>query len=317
MSDLIEFRHLKYIIAVAEAANITRAAERLFLAQPSLSKQIKDLEDELGFPIFVRIRDGVRITAAGQMIIAYAREALDARAKIISMAAAVHRGEVPPFRLGFSSFIDPSLLQLFRSEYVNQLPDCSIQLTGKDPAYLLQRLESGTLDAALLPAPIDGPDWVVQQVARNPLVVCMQKDDPLAREAHVSPSNLAERLKVFCDPTVHPSAHDRLMKMLLEVGIVPEVACSATTPMDVQWMVKAGYGVALIDQTEHLDSSLTTRPVVGVHWTVETAFVHHKQAAHIALPLVLRFAQQMQNSISSNAPLPNRNERPIQLKLLA
>ncbi len=69
MSDLVEFRHLKYIVAVAETANFTRAAERLFLAQPSLSKQIKDLEDEIGFPIFVRNRDGVRITPAGQMII--------------------------------------------------------------------------------------------------------------------------------------------------------------------------------------------------------------------------------------------------------
>jgi DNA-binding transcriptional LysR family regulator len=68
MSDLVEFRHLKYIPAVAEAANFTRAAERLFLAQPSLRKRIEDIEDEIGFPIFVPNRDGVRITPAGQMI---------------------------------------------------------------------------------------------------------------------------------------------------------------------------------------------------------------------------------------------------------
>src|ERR1035441_4691662 len=71
MSDLVEFRHLKYVVAIAEAANITRAAKRLFLAQPSLSKQIKYLEDEIGFPIFIRTREGVSITAPGQMIIAY------------------------------------------------------------------------------------------------------------------------------------------------------------------------------------------------------------------------------------------------------
>jgi hypothetical protein len=105
MSDLVEFRHLKYIVAVAEAATITRAAERLFLAQPSLSKQIKDFEDVLGFPIFVRTRQGVRITPAGQMIVAYAREALLKRTKIIAMARAVHRGEVPPFRLGFPVWV--------------------------------------------------------------------------------------------------------------------------------------------------------------------------------------------------------------------
>jgi DNA-binding transcriptional LysR family regulator len=103
MSDLVEFRHLKYIAAVAEAATITRAAAKLFLAQPSLSKQVKDFEDVLGFPVFVRTRQGVRITPPGQMIVAYAQEALHKRTKIIAMARAVHRGEVAPFRLGFSS----------------------------------------------------------------------------------------------------------------------------------------------------------------------------------------------------------------------
>ena len=205
MSDLVEFRHLKYIVAVAEAANITRAAERLFLAQPSLSKQIKDLEDEIGFPIFIRTREGVSITAPGQMIIAYAQEALLARTKIISMARAVHRGEVPPFRLGFSSFINPNLLQLFRGAYASLFPDCSIHLSGGDPSHLLDRLEQGALDGALLPMPIDGAAWVVQQVSRDPLMVCMQKDDPLAREPHVSLSDLATRLKVFRDPQyIHP-----------------------------------------------------------------------------------------------------------------
>ncbi len=71
MSDLVEFRHLKYIVALAEAGNFTRAAEQLFLSQPSLSKQIKDIEDEIGFPIFVRTREGVRTTPSGQMMVAY------------------------------------------------------------------------------------------------------------------------------------------------------------------------------------------------------------------------------------------------------
>src|SRR5258707_13091816 len=110
MLDLVEFRHLKYILAVAETANFTRAAEHLFLAQPSLSKQIKDLEDEIGFPIFVRNRDGVRITPAGQMIITYAQEALSARREIMSMARAVHQGEDAPFRLRCFPLLDPELV---------------------------------------------------------------------------------------------------------------------------------------------------------------------------------------------------------------
>jgi DNA-binding transcriptional LysR family regulator len=77
MSDLVEFRQLKYILAVAETANFTRAAERLSLAQPSLSNQIKDLEHEIGFSIFVHNRDGVLITPAGRTLIAYAQEPFD------------------------------------------------------------------------------------------------------------------------------------------------------------------------------------------------------------------------------------------------
>src|SRR5271170_21101 len=89
MSDSLEFRLLKYIVAVAETSNFTRAAQRLFLAQPSLSKQIRDLEEEIKFPIFDRNRDGVRMTPAGEMILAYARETLRAREELVTMARAV------------------------------------------------------------------------------------------------------------------------------------------------------------------------------------------------------------------------------------
>jgi DNA-binding transcriptional LysR family regulator len=99
MSDSLEFRLLKYIVAVAETSNFTRAAERLFLAQPSLSKQIRDLEEEIRFPIFDRSRDGVRATLAGEMVVAYAKETLRSRDELVAMARAVYLGEVPPLRL--------------------------------------------------------------------------------------------------------------------------------------------------------------------------------------------------------------------------
>ena len=125
MSDILEFRHLKYIVAVAEEANFTRAAQRLFLAQPSLSKQIKDLEDVIGFPIFIRSRDGARITPGGQMMIQYAQEALLARTQMVAIARAVNNGELPALRLGFSSFINPNLLECFRDSYSRLFPGLS------------------------------------------------------------------------------------------------------------------------------------------------------------------------------------------------
>jgi DNA-binding transcriptional LysR family regulator len=258
MSDLVEFRHLKYIVAVAETANFTRAAERLFLAQPSLSKQIKDLEDEIGFPIFLRNRDGVRITPAGQMIIAYAQEALAARVEIMTMARAVHKGEGAPFRLGFSPFVNPELLEFFRNAYSSLFPSCPIHLSGGDSSHILQRLEQENLDAALLPMPVESLDWVTQELARDPLVVCMRTDDALAHAPEVSISDLSAKLKIFRDPEIHPTAHDRLVELLTEVGIDPEASRLAATPLifngwfelgtESHLLTKEPFGPALILQ---------------------------------------------------------------------
>jgi DNA-binding transcriptional LysR family regulator len=317
MSDLVEFRHLKYIVAVAEEANFTRAAERLFLAQPSLSKQIKDLEDVIGFPIFVRSRDGARITPGGQMMVQYAQEALQARAQMVEIARSVNNGELPALRLGFSSFINPNLLEHFRNSYSRLFPDCRIHLSGGDPANILQRLKVGSLDGAFLPMPVDGADWVVVEVSRDSYVVCMRADDPLTVETEVHIADLAHRLKIFRDPETHASAHQRLTAMLIAAGINPEVSCVAATPADVQWMIRAGYGLALVDRTAVLDAGLTTRPISGIEWTSDTAFVHHKRADHLALPFVIRFLQQMRKSTPEKLAAPSKAERQIQLNLPA
>jgi len=317
MSDILEFRHLKYIVAVAEEANFTRAAERLFLAQPSLSKQIKDLEDVIGFPIFIRSRDGARITPGGQMMIQYAQEALLARTQMVAIARAVNNGELPALRLGFSSFINPNLLECFRDSYSRLFPGCRIYLSGGDPATILMRLKQGTLDGAFLPMPVDGADWAVLQVSRDPYVVCMRADDPLASEPEVSIAELAHRLKIFRDPETHQSAHQRLMAMLISAGINPEVSCSAATPADIQWMIRAGYGLALVDRTAVPDAGLTTRPISGTEWTSDTAFVHHKQADHLALPFAVQFLQQMRKGRGGKSAVSKREDLQLRLSLPA
>jgi DNA-binding transcriptional LysR family regulator len=248
MSDSLEFRLLKYIVAVAETSNFTRAAERLFLAQPSLSKQIRDLEDEIKFPIFDRNRDGVRVTPAGEMILAYARETLKTREELLAMARAVHLGEVPPLRLGFSSFVNGNLLQSFRETYCGMFPGCGIQLAGGDPAQILQRISKRSLDCAILPMPVDNDVYYVQQISQSPLVVCLKSDDPLAQQIQLDIRDIAQRITIFRDPELQPPAHSRLVEMFQEVGIPIQLGYSATTPADIQWMVKAGYGLALIDQ---------------------------------------------------------------------
>ena len=317
MYDLVEFRHLKYIAAVAEEGNITRAADRLHVAQPSLSKQIKDIEDEIGFSIFVRARDGVSVTPSGQMIVAYAQEAIQRRSEVVALAQAVHRGEVPPLRLGISSFINPALPQHLRDSYYQYFPACIVNLSGGSPAHMLRKLERGVLDGALLTLPIDGRDWIVQHVAHSSFVACMRSDDPLARNHEVTIDGLSTRLNIFRDPELHPAAHRSLFELRAGAGIHPEIKCVAATPADVQWMVRAEHGVALVDQSITLDPDLTTRPIAGVQWTIDSAFVYHAMANHLALPFVVQFARQMQSRPATRKRPVLHPCEPVQLRLLA
>ncbi len=317
MSDLVEFRHLKYIAAIAETANFTRAAERLFLAQPSLSKQIRDLEDGIGIQIFVRHHDGVRMTAAGQMVVSYAQEAVKARNEIILAARAVHCGEIPALRIGFSCFVQREILQSLSDAYASLFPDCRIQFAGGDPAQILRRMEEKKLDAAVLPLPVSGSDWAIERIASAPLSVCMRADDPLTQHTEIQPSELGKKLKIFRSPNAHPEAHARLMEMLAEIGIEPEVSCLATTPSDIQWMVQSGSGLALIDQKTPLDPSLTTRPIANVNWTVDTAFVHPVDAEHPALPVLIRHFRKASGAQPARHAPRRKQANELQMKLLA
>ncbi len=141
MSDSVEFRHLEYLVAIDEGKNFTRAAEKLYRSQPAISQQVRGLEGDIGFPIFVRRgRDGVEPTPAGELVLGWARTVLAERREIFAIARAIHRGEVPTLRMGFSSFVNPTLLTTFRQSYSELFPKCEVVFSGGDSSLILQRL---------------------------------------------------------------------------------------------------------------------------------------------------------------------------------
>jgi DNA-binding transcriptional LysR family regulator len=307
MSDLVEFRHLKYIVAIAEAANFTRAAERLFLAQPSLSRQIKDLEEEIGFPIFERTREGVLITPVGQMLVDYAVAALSGRLQILKIAKEVYLGKIPPLKVGFSSFVNPKHLQSFRLNYDKLFPQCCMLMSGGYTAHVLERLERNELDCAVLPMPIVGDEWKVRQFSSSAIVACMRIDDALADKDFLTLNELMPRLNIFRDPDGHPFAHARLEEMFADAGYSIHISCSATTPQDIQLLVRDGYGIALVSEDSSIDSELTTRRISGVSWTSDTAIVCRTNALHPALPFI---DQTLMNKPVNTRRKPSRSERP-------
>ena len=186
----VELRHLRYFVAVAEELSFRKAAKRLHIAQPPLGRQIRDLEEEIGTPLFDRSRNHVRLTAAGQVFHAGARETLEAAAQAVAGARKAMRSAVPvPFRIGKFGFFTASFLSQALSLYKDTHPNVSISLFGMDPQAQLDGLLADQLDLAFVPT-FDlllrrrvAKQIEAQPVLRSPLMVLLPAGHPLAAQA--------------------------------------------------------------------------------------------------------------------------------------
>ena len=286
--DHLEFKHLKYIVSIADNGTFTAAAAKLPLAQSALSRSISEMEDALGIQVFDRSRDGVSLTDAGESLLAFARELLQTRIHVVKAVQAIQQTSLHPFKLGFSPFVEQNVLGEVCSAYRELFPKSVIEPESGDTDELVRSLRAGEIDAALVTLPLEPDGYKIQPIMHEPLVVCVRKDDPLAQEETIDPEHLSGKLGIFSDPRHHPRAHERLLEMLSEQGIKPRI-CKPTFNQDqVQWMVREKLCVALVRQREPLHDDLTTRPIRGVKWTIDSAIVYEPDHKQIALPLLIR-----------------------------
>jgi DNA-binding transcriptional LysR family regulator len=286
--DHLEYKHLKAIVAIAEAWTITAAADKLHVVQSALSRQIKDLEEALKVQVFERDRSGSTLTPAGESLLQFARDSLKSREDIVKAVQAIQQAGIRPFLLGFTPFVEDHVIDTVTEAYKSLFPRGKIQPENGDTDELVQRLRSSELDAVLLTLPLVPDGYCIQKIMQRPLVVCMRKDDPLAQRERVAPQSLNARLAIFSDPRHHPTAHARLLEMLDEQGIKPQEAHPTFNIKHVQWLVKSNVCVALIREDERLHDDLTTRPIEGVSWTIDSAIVYRRDHDQFALPLLLR-----------------------------
>lgn len=293
--DHLEFRHLKYIIAVAESGSFTAAALKIHVAQSAISRQIGEIEDIYNIQIFERVECKGRrnlhriakLTHAGESLLGFAYQLLETRHHVIEAVSAMQRSALRPFRLGFSPFVEHQVLHTVTQTYRSLFHRGEIEPESGDTEVLIDRLRAGEIDAALVTLPINSDGIVVQSVMHEKLMVCIRKDDPLAQHESLAPELLNGKLGIFSDPRHHPRAHARLLEMLKEQGIVPRVSNPTFNGAHVQWMVKERMCLALIREHEPLNEELTTRPIRDVNWTVDSALVYRPELRQMAFPLLL------------------------------
>jgi DNA-binding transcriptional LysR family regulator len=262
----MELRHLRYFIAVAEELHFGRAAERLRIAQPPLSRQIRDLEREIGAPLFERVPRGVELTAAGSAFLPEARLTLVQAERAQRTAQRAARGETGRLRVGFveaatHSGILPDVLSFFRAH----MPSIGLSLCELDPLNQTEAFQDGRIDLGVLHSPpLDADRWLrVEEIYSEPVVLALPKSHPLAGRTRLTLANLAKESFVFFPRHVEPAMYDDIIASCRAAGFSPRVVQEANGWHTLVSLVSAGVGLAFVPRSlaEFDQRGVVYRPV--------------------------------------------------------
>jgi len=239
-------RQLEYFVTIAEERHFTRAAERLHVAQPSVSSQLRRLEQMFGTPLFHRDRGPVTLTDAGEALLPLARRVLADLAEVIHGAAEIEglsRGHVA---IGATPSLAAVFLPIVLSRFHRQYPGVSLSVTERDSLYLVEGLESGTLDLALAIMPLAHPLIRRVVLAVEELVVVTAVDGVLSKRRQVALSDLRNVPMIMFREGY--DLRSTTLAAFNEVGFAPSIVVEGGEMNSVLSMVAAGLGVAIVPE---------------------------------------------------------------------
>ncbi|WP_322070252.1 LysR family transcriptional regulator [Paraburkholderia bannensis] len=249
---MLDIRQLHYFVAVAEEEHVGRAAERLHISQSPLSRQIAQLEENLGLTLFERSQQRIRLTRDGRTFLAETQAFLTHAKRLESLARRLGRGDEGGLCIGYlenamHSGVLPHALRQLRAER----PDTHIALYNHQSADQLTGLRQRSLDIALVaePPPADDPDLLAAQVLDDPMLIAMPEDHPLAKAAKVTPDDLAVQKWIGVMRTEGALHHDNFIAACAKAGFTPDIALEATEPLAALGLVAAGLGLTMVQQS--------------------------------------------------------------------
>ncbi len=245
----MELRHLRYFRAVAEELHFGRAAERLHIAQPPLSQQIRQLENELGFPLLIRTTRTVELTPAGQAYLERTVAILDAVDRAGTHAKRIAEGTQGRLAIGCVGSATYSLLPRFVRALREELPDVDVSVRGEmlAPAQIAALL-AGDIDLALLRPPITAPEVLVTPVRRDRLLVALPDSHDRAHQHHVALADLHDDDFISHAGQGRSVMHTQLATLCAAAGFVPQIRHEVQETSTLVTLVAAGLGVAVVPE---------------------------------------------------------------------
>ncbi|HUL58017.1 MAG TPA: LysR substrate-binding domain-containing protein [Anaeromyxobacteraceae bacterium] len=242
----MELRHLRYFLAVAEELHFGRAAARLHIAQPPLSQQIRQLEGELGFALFLRTQRRVRLTEAGAAFREEARSLLERLEQAKAAAGRVARGEAGALAVGFVASATYALLPRLYRRFRERHPDVALTLEEMSTAEQVDALRAGRIQLGLARPPVGDDALHAEPLADEPLVVALPSRHPLAGGTALPLRALAHEPFVLFPRHPRPGWIDVVQEACRAAGFRPAVAQEVLELSTAVTLVAAGIGVSLV-----------------------------------------------------------------------
>jgi len=261
----MELRHLRYFVAVAEALNFTKAAARLRLAQPALSRQVADLEDELGVDLLSRSSHGVRLTEEGKLFLAETRVVLTHVDEAVTKVRALARGEFGELQVGYVPPLDLHILPRALAAFQKTTPGVKVVLRDRGSDELCQDLRDGKLHLALMMQPSEEATAGIsfEEVGRYPFFVAMASGHPLSKTKAVPLATLAKQPLVVLERKRNSEFH-RILKCVF-APLRPNISTEADSVNSLITEIGVGRCVAVVSQLfkEAIGSRLVYRRLTG------------------------------------------------------
>jgi DNA-binding transcriptional LysR family regulator len=243
----MELRHLRYFVAVAENLNFTKAAAKLHLAQPSLTRQIHNLEEEIGVRLLNRSKTQVALTEEGRSFLVDARRILALAMESILAVQRLSRGETGQLNIAYLSNSDFELLPETLGAFRLAFPHIALNLFDMVPTEQFRALESGKIDLGFVglrpPGALEHVEW--ESIARHRTVVVLPARHPLARKSQVRLRDLKAMFFVGMSEKTHPGFRQWLHETCQPAGFTPRILQDADLEPALMTFVAEGLGVSL------------------------------------------------------------------------
>ena len=242
----MELRHLRYFVAVAENLSFTKAAAKLHLAQPSLTRQIHNLEEEIGVRLLERSKSRVALTEEGSSFLTDARRILALATESILAVQRLNRGETGALNIAYLSNFDFELLPETLRAFRHAFPHVALNLFDMNPAEQFRALEARKIDLGFIglpPPAASGLYW--ESITRHRIIAVLPAKHPLACKRQVGLAELENMFFVGMSEKTHPGFRDWLNRTCQQVGFMPRVLQDAEVETALMTFVAEGLGVSL------------------------------------------------------------------------